>query len=88
MLELIVWLLVCLIVLWILLWFIIPILYILWEIFIETCDRKYINFPNKFGEWASKYTDMLIHAQTYTTNQIITRARATYTHTYPISFNL
>jgi len=54
MLELIILLFGSLLALWILLESATRILHILWEIFMEVFDRKYINLSSKFGEWASK----------------------------------
>ncbi|EZA47466.1 inactive hydroxysteroid dehydrogenase-like protein 1 [Ooceraea biroi] len=50
--QIISWLFVSLIILWILLVPIKSMLHALWEIFIEIYDRKLINLPVTFGEWA------------------------------------
>jgi len=54
MLEPIILLFGSLIAFWILSGSVTRILHILWEIFMEAFDRKYINFSSKFVEWTSK----------------------------------
>lgn len=49
------WLLVSLIGLWILLGPVTKVVRALWEIIVQTCNKKTVDLRTQFGEWAGKY---------------------------------
>lgn len=54
LLSIALWFLISLIGLWILLGPAAKVLCALWEIIVQTCDKKAVDLQTKFGEWAGK----------------------------------